>query len=177
MLALLVLRDEVLRSRLDALDLYLEGEVLACERVVQVELGVAALNLDDGTKRRFALVVGHPQARAHFDVALGDLMRRNDDDVIIEVLAVRLVLVDGERFLLAFDSFHGEDFLFKAVDRHVHTRLENHGVFLGCITKNGAVLQFARVHERYGRSKIHVHLPFLAPGQGAAARLSVSMPV
>ena len=51
-LALLVLRDEVLRSRLDALDLYLEGEVLACERVVQVELGVAALNLDDGTKRR-----------------------------------------------------------------------------------------------------------------------------
>ena len=145
--------------------------------MVQVELGVAALDLDNGAKRRFTLVVGHPQARAHFDVALGDLVRRDDDDVIIEVLAIRLVLVDGERFLLAFDTFHGEDFLLETVDRHVHARLENHGVLLGCITENGAIFQLARVHERYSRSKIHVHLPFLAPSQSAKARLSVSMPV
>ena len=102
-------------------------------------------------------------------------MRWDDGDVIIEVLAVRIVLTDGERFLLPLEAFHGEDFLLEAVDRHVHARLENHGVFLGCITENGAILQFARVHERYGRSEIHVHLPFPAPGQGAAARLSVSM--
>ena len=174
-LALFVLRDEVLRSRLDALDLYLEGEVLACERVVQVELGVAALDLDDGAERRFALVVGHPQTRTNLDIALGNLVRWDDGDVIIEVLAVRIVLTDGKGFLLALEAFHGEDFLLEAVDRHVHARLENHGVLLGCIAENGTIFQFARVHERYGRSKIHVHLPFPAPGQGAAARLSVSI--
>ena len=102
-------------------------------------------------------------------------MRRYDNDVVIEVFAICLVLADGERLLLAFDAFHGEDFLLETVDRHVHSRLENHGVLLGCVTENGAIFQFTRVHERYGRSKIHVYLPFPAPGQGAAARLSVPM--
>ena len=102
-------------------------------------------------------------------------MRRYDNDVVIEVFAICLVLADGERLLLAFDAFHGEDFLLETVDRHVHSRLENHGVLLGRITENSAILQRALVDERYGRSKIHVYPPFPAPGQGAAARLSVPM--